>query len=93
MASPKDDRARPAKNLKAKINEEFIEAYQEKAFLAFKIGDNDYHCHQSPFREAKDYEELVPYFPRRDSRWIGISCLVNCPLSYDLQRIMHYVEQ
>ena len=92
MASPKDDRARPAKNLRAKIDEEFIEAYQGKVFLPFKIGDNDYHCHQFSFREAEDYGELVPHFPRRDSRGIGISCVGNCPLSYDLHGKMRYVE-
>ncbi|MDY6853915.1 MAG: hypothetical protein SWO11_04285 [Thermodesulfobacteriota bacterium] len=40
MASSKDGWARPAKNLKVKIDEEFIEAYQGKVFLPFKIGDN-----------------------------------------------------
>ena len=41
MAGSKDGRARPAKNLKAKIDEEFIEAYQRKVFLPFQIGDNE----------------------------------------------------
>ena len=41
MAGPKDVRARPAKNLKAKIDKEFIEAYRGKVFLPFQIGDNE----------------------------------------------------
>ncbi len=40
MSGEKDGWARLAKNLKAEIDEELIEAYRDNVSLPFEIGDN-----------------------------------------------------